>query len=817
MLLNVDKYFIGFGRFCKVMNSIVYDDGKLSPFVNIELIDKIKILMVILDRSGKILSVNKYLCELTGYDYDELIGENWFKIFTPWLSEDLAASFIQSTLTEQPLNQNNLSDSVSKRKTDYLIGPILTKAGNKILIEWKDSVVQESDGKITGICIIGKDITKYYSAKDALRKIERRFKIICENVPGIVYVKRVSDDKILYLNDRVEEITGYSKEDFIENKIDSFDIIDPNEVDSIRSEFERKIEACEDFSFTFKFRHKDGELKWVHSRGTVFVEGDDKYIEGFIYDISDLREIEQALKDSELKFRTLTENSAVGVYIIDNFKYIYVNPALVKMYKYNSPDEMINKITLRDIVHPSDYHKVVDVIEKRLSNEVTIINYEHLGITKNREIITVEIHGSTMHLNGKTVVIGTVIDITDRKRIEQIIESRRQSASRLISATDFPQILEFVLDMTSDIAGITCGCIYLLEEDKLKLVANSGLNDSTVNSIQEFDNSSKWYQLVMNDTLFYRTYSQLISDTECNISPILNNEGLKSVIVLPMKNNQGNLVAFLVLGSRTYEKFDNFIKASLEAISGQVGEMILRIKTEEVLKTSLENLRKALDEKDVLIREIHHRVKNNFQVVSSLLGLYIRKINNDEAKSAIRDIKDRIYTMSLIHEKLYKVGNLSCVNLEDYINDLILTLMTSYHISKSDITINKSIHCKQLDLTKAVPIGIIINEVILNIFKHAFTADMINDVNIVKQINIYFGLSQHEADKVELVISDNGVGLPSNFHDNGNSKKSFGIYLIEVLSKSLNGTYEFVSNNGTTFKFLIPREEVICNDGREKV
>jgi len=793
------------------MSDTVVCNGKLSSFVNVELINKIKILMVVLDRSGKILWVNRYLCELTGYDYDELIGKDWFKIFTPWLNEDLAASIIKSTIAEQSPNQNNLSDST------YLTGPILTKTGNKLFIEWKDSVIQESDGKITGICIIGKDVTKYYSTKEALQKIERRFKIICENVPGIVYVKRINDDKILYLNDKVEHITGYSKEDFIENNINWFDIVDPNEVDSIRSGFERKIEACEDFSFTFNFRRKDGEIRWVYSRGTVFVEGDDKYIEGFIYDISNLREVEQALKDSELKFRTLAENSAVGVYIIDDFKYIYVNPALAKMYKYDSPDEMINKITLRDTVHPSDYYKVIETIRKRLSNEISTIHYEHLAMTKDKEIIAVEIHGSTMYLNGKVVVIGTVIDVTNRRRIEHIIESRRQLASRLISATDFSQILEFVLDVTSDIAGITCGCIYLLEDNKLKLAASSGLNDSTIDSIREFDSSSKWYQLVMKDTLFYRAYSQLIRNGDCDSISALDDEGLKSIIVLPIKNNQGNLVAFLILGSRVYETFDNFIKASLEAISGQVGEMILRIKTEEALKTSLENLRKVLDEKDVLIREIHHRVKNNFQVVSSLLGLYIRKIKSDEAKSVIKDVKDRIYTMSLIHERLYKVGNLSCVNLEDYINDLILSLMASHHVSKSDIIINKSIHCKQLDLTKAVPIGIIINEVILNVFKHAFTAKMMNDVSIVKQIDIYFGVSQNENDKIELVISDNGVGLPSNFYNNnnGSSKKSFGIYLIEILSKSLNGTYEFISNNGTTFRFLIPREEVACNDRKK--
>jgi len=192
---------------------------------------------------------------------------------------------------------------------------------------------------------------------------------------------------------------------------------------------------------------------------------------------------------------------------------------------------------------------------------------------------------------------------------------------------------------------------------------------------------------------------------------------------------------------------------------------------------------------DLLLQELNHRIKNNLQTVSSLLSLQFRQNNDSNTKKALREAKNRIQSMGLIHENLYQDENLTTVNIESYIKDLVNNLLKSYGYSPS--TFHSSINVQNINIEAdtATPIGLIINELVNNCFKHAFE----NNPNPALHIDF----SKNEADVIHLSIKDNGKGLPMNF--DLASAKSLGLKLVNLLVDELNGTLKVKNNNGLKY------------------
>lgn len=201
-------------------------------------------------------------------------------------------------------------------------------------------------------------------------------------------------------------------------------------------------------------------------------------------------------------------------------------------------------------------------------------------------------------------------------------------------------------------------------------------------------------------------------------------------------------------------------------------------------KEAEEQIKKALTEKETLLKEVHHRVKNNMQIVSSLLFLQLRKISNPEAMSAIKESQDRIEAMALVHEKLYSSDHLSKINLDDYIRTLCQILMQSHTLSGS---VDAKVDAKDIFLSvhKAIPFGLIINELTTNSLKHAFKDGRQGEIRIV--------LSRTD-DRLMLTYCDNGSGLPAGYDEN--TVTTLGMTLIKNLARQLDASLEFQSNNG---------------------
>jgi two-component sensor histidine kinase len=210
-----------------------------------------------------------------------------------------------------------------------------------------------------------------------------------------------------------------------------------------------------------------------------------------------------------------------------------------------------------------------------------------------------------------------------------------------------------------------------------------------------------------------------------------------------------------------------------------------RVRNEEEIKRSLE-------EKEVLLKEIHHRVKNNLQVVSSLLSLEAGNPRVAAAKELFLESQNRVASMALIHEKLYRSGDFSNIDFGDYIRSLIQILLDSYAMNPARIALSVDVDVK-LDIHKAVPCGLIVNELLSNALKHAFPDGRSGSIT----------LSLHEMNCRRILrFSDDGVGMAENF--DFRRSPSLGLQLVTTLTSQIGGAIRRLPGPGTGFEIDFP-------------
>ena len=218
-----------------------------------------------------------------------------------------------------------------------------------------------------------------------------------------------------------------------------------------------------------------------------------------------------------------------------------------------------------------------------------------------------------------------------------------------------------------------------------------------------------------------------------------------------------------------------------------VGFLYNKNRTNKILNQQKDQIQKSLDEKEILLREIHHRVKNNLQVISSLLKLQSRTVDDAAALSALQEGQNRVKSMALIHQNLYQEDNLTGVDVKDYFEKLTRHLFDSYKVSKDNIDLQLDICDIRLDVDTVIPLGLILNELISNALKYAFdqTEKGILSIRLVES-----------TDQLILQVEDNGKGL-QEVRQNVEDATSFGYSMIHTFADQLDGKLEFRSEKGT--------------------
>ena len=240
--------------------------------------------------------------------------------------------------------------------------------------------------------------------------------------------------------------------------------------------------------------------------------------------------------------------------------------------------------------------------------------------------------------------------------------------------------------------------------------------------------------------------------------------------------------------------------SQVEIDGRQIFTAILRDVSEQKL---IENkLRESLKEKEILLQEVNHRVKNNLQVILSLFALQGESINDPERIAMLSEIRLRIQSMAMIHEKIYKSERLGQINFHQYVKDLTTEIFHTYSTSSGGVRLNLEVAAVSLEINRAVPFALILNELTSNALKYAFTAKEKGNLSISLKL---------EKDKLLLLtVCDDGVGIPKKIQFS--KTKTLGLRLVRVLTHQLNGKAELKENpyckksRGTMFVFRFPLE-----------
>jgi len=307
---------------------------------------------------------------------------------------------------------------------------------------------------------------------------------------------------------------------------------------------------------------------------------------------------------------------------------------------------------------------------------------------------------------------------------------------------------------------------------------------------------------------------EIVNDTQNDDRYIVDDRSRLSEIAVPIVDHTGKVLG--VIDSEHPEK--NFYNETDMEILSTVANMaatrlgqaraLAEIKNNEVLLrqqvdrnyanllTTIDELRKSNEEierrdreKDILLKEIHHRVKNNLQIVSSILSLQASKPNDPAVVATFIDCQNRIKSMAIIHEQLYDHGDLAQIATDDYVHIITESLRRSYQ-SEDNINLIFNLEPMHLNIEKSVPFGLIFNELLVNCFKHAFSGTK-GEISI---------LLERDLDTVLLKIQDSGTGF-----DQSSNPESMGIGLVKALTEQLEGTIEFNSSkSGTTVSLRFP-------------
>ena len=259
-----------------------------------------------------------------------------------------------------------------------------------------------------------------------------------------------------------------------------------------------------------------------------------------------------------------------------------------------------------------------------------------------------------------------------------------------------------------------------------------------------------------------------------------------------------NDMDLLLIKNKHLENQNDVIKQQYEKTTDEYLKILVEIsKANSQLKKEIAQRKKAekqlnisLSEKETLLRETHHRVKNNLQVISGLLMLQIDRIKDKDFQNLFQESINRINTMGLIHTLLYRSDSFSYIHFCDYMNTLSKNIQKLFSVESYNISLKTSCANILMNVDRAIPCGLIINELISNSFKYAFPEYRKGEITI--------SLKEKENDKLELSIGDNGIGIPESI--DWKNTDSLGLKLVTgLVEQQLNGTIELIRSRGTEF------------------
>jgi PAS domain S-box-containing protein len=482
---------------------------------------------------------------------------------------------------------------------------------------------------------------------------------------------------------------------------------------------------------------------------------------------------EEALRESEQKYRDIFEKSVSGLFkTAPDGRLIDTNNALARMYGYSGAEEMLAEnldIGSQLYANAEDRKKVLLTLEE----EGIVENYETLVLQRDGTPFWISITARTIRDTDGTVLFyeGSIVNITKRKKAEAALKESEEKYRRIVdTAEEGIWMLDDHFRITYANQRMAEMLGYTLEEMMGKEIRSfmpkGELADHSFRTKRQRDG--------VNDH-FERQF-------------IRKNGSILWVFVstTPVKDASGNFSGSFAMYSDITER-----KRAEEELKKFNEELERRV------RERTEQINASLEEKVVLIREIHHRVRNNLQIILSLISLQSRNIKDPYLLNTIGDFKNRIVAMAHIHERMCLVDDISRIDLSEIVTFLGTSLFRSFRVDHQHIRLNVKIKDIHISINTAIPLSLILNELITNSIKHAFPNGTPGEITIE---------GRREADTIELSVRDTGIGMPKDF-DWMSSKQSLGHRLVVSLVEQLNGTIELDQSAGTTFNIVVKEKE----------
>lgn len=689
-------------------------------------------IILFIDRDGRIIEANEAAEKAYGFSRKEL---------TALHIKDLRGGQTLHSVEEQMklANEQGLLFETVHRRRD----------GSAFPVEVSSVGVDIGDRRV--LLSILRDITARKQAEEKLRKSETLLKQTQEitRIGGWEY--DVATQRI-YWTDEVYNIYEVP-DDYDPNNIkQAIQFYAPHERGILERAFWNAVENGTPYDLELQFISARGTHKWVRTTArSESASGKITKVIGNIMDITEHKIIEDALKTSEERYRTLFEGSPDAIFLAD--------PETGEIVDANPSASRLLKRPLNEIVgmHQSQLHPPT-VLESskekfrehvnKTSLKVEIHSIQHVVLCSDGTEVPVDILAQMVTIKGRRLLQGVFRDVSARKRAE---EALRESEEIFRSFMEYSPIYVFFKD--KDIRGIRLSRNY--------------------------------------ETMLGKPMEELLGKTMYDLFP---SELAKSIIADDTRiMKEGKTISVEEeFNGRVYFtiKFPIHIDGKPRYLAGYTIDITERKKAEE-------EIQKALLEKETLLKEIHHRVKNNMQVISSLLNLQARKIDDPRLRKPFEESQQRIKAMGLVHEKLYQSKDLTGINFVDYINTIVRELMSSYKIEGGRVTVNINAPDIVLDIDTAIPCGLIINELITNSLKYAFPEGESGEIaiNFTRTDNTY-----------NLTVKDSGIGLPEGF--DYMQANTLGLQIVNVLIKQLGGTMQIRSDGGTEAVITFTTKEV---------
>jgi len=499
--------------------------------------------------------------------------------------------------------------------------------------------------------------------------------------------------------------------------------------------------------------------------------------------------VERGRIEEELKLKAKLLDGATDSIMLHDFdgNAIYLNETAYKSRGYTE-NEMLN-INLRDL-EPPEYAKLIKPrIEELIVKGENI--FESATFCKDGSIMPTEVHAQIIESGGRKLIFGSARNITERKKAETELKKYQEHLEELVE------------ERTAKLKKIN---EELLKEIKVRTEVEKALKESENRYRTIFENTGTATLIIEKDT----TISLVNSKAEALFGyPREDIEGKKSWTELVAKDDLDKMKEYHHLRRIGSDAAPKTYESKLIDFRGNVKNILLNIAMIPGTKKSLvsllditehkeaeEKIRKSLEEKELLLREIHHRVKNNMQIISSLLNLQSEHVKDKEALDVFKESQNRVRSMAMIHETLYRSKDLLSIDFRKYIESLVSGLFVSYGIDPKLIKIQINVEDVLLNIDTAIPCGLFINELLTNSLKHAFPHGREGKISI----------DLHSVDdRFIFTINDNGIGFPEDL--DFKNTDTLGLQLVNHLVNQVDGTIELDRSHGIKFTIVFKELE----------